>query len=67
LQQRLNRALEKEGVQLKKTRGQQAQVDLGDYYLIDMSMNAVVGKDIDLEKLGRKHKVLAAVEELVKD
>ena len=59
LVQRINRKLAQEGEQLKATRGGQAQIDLGDYYLLDLRLNAVVGKNIDPERLGRELGVLA--------
>jgi len=60
LHQRINRKLEKKDQKLFKSRTQQDVSDLGDYYLIDVSSNAIVGNHIDLESLGRE---LGALEE----
>jgi len=62
--QRVNRALAKDGEQLKATKGTQAQLDLGDFYVIDISGNSVSRKDVDLEKLARELGVLKPYEAL---
>jgi len=55
---------------LKKVRAErgegisQARLDLGDYYVIDISRNRVVNKHVDLEDLGRQLEVLKDWEEL---
>jgi hypothetical protein len=59
LVQRLNRSLAADGMQLKKTVGARAFASLGDYYVIDIARNFVVEKELDIEALGRKRKVLA--------
>jgi len=64
LVQRLNRSLAADGMQLKKTVGARAFATLGDYYVVDISRNFVVEKEIDIESLGRKRKVLAEWEVL---
>ena len=65
LLQRINRALKKDGEMLKATRGERARQDLGDYYIIDLNLNAVLHKDVDLESCGRDLKVLQKFERLV--
>jgi hypothetical protein len=62
--QRVNRALAKDGEQLKATKGAQAQLDLGEFYVVDVSLNAVSRKDVDLEKLARELGVLKPYEAL---
>jgi hypothetical protein len=64
LLQRLNRVLLKDGEQIKRTRGVRAQLDLGDYFVLDINGNYIAEKDVDLEEFGRKYKVLAAWEKL---
>jgi hypothetical protein len=56
--QRINRRLGSDNEVLKKSRGARAQQDLGDYYVIDVSVGAVCHKDVDLEQFGRKLEVL---------
>lgn len=67
LTQRLNRALAKEDRQLKKSRGERARQDCGEYYVLDTTGNYIVEKDVDLETLGREWEVLQEWEELVED
>jgi len=62
--QRINRALEKGGEQLKTSRGMQMYLDVGAYYAIDISRNFISRKDIDLEEFGRELGVLKPHEEL---
>jgi hypothetical protein len=62
--QRLNHALAETRLLLKKTKGGRMKKQLGEYYLIDLKRNALVEKGVDMEKLGRKHGVLAAWERL---
>ena len=62
--QRINRKLASDNEMLRRTRGQ-ASVDLGVYHVIDVSKNAVVGKDIDPEAYGRDLGVLKPWERLV--
>jgi hypothetical protein len=67
LVQRINRALGKRDEVLKITRGERARSDLGDFYVLDVSMNAVVSKDVDPEELGRKLGVLKEWERVVEE
>ncbi len=62
---RINRQLAKEGDSgqaLKATRGERARQDLGDYYILDFNMNAIMGKDIDPAELARSIGVLKPYE-----
>src|SRR5688572_22854055 len=43
----LNRKLAADDEVLKATRGERAQQDLGEYYVVDVNRNAVVRKDVD--------------------
>lgn len=65
-EQRLARMLAKDGRALRKCRRDSRDYyDVGDYYIIDMSLNAIVGKHCTLEGLAddlkalRPHEVLA--------
>jgi hypothetical protein len=64
LAQRISRALEKQGEKLMATRGEGARMELGDFYVIDVSRNFVTAKDVDLESLGRELGVLKPYEAL---
>jgi hypothetical protein len=64
LVQRINRCLVRDGMKLKKTKGVQAFLTLGDYFTIDTTGNYVIDKKVDIEYLGRKRRVLAAWERL---
>ncbi len=67
LSTRIRRALEKEGMTLRRARGTRALLDFGDWYVINTRMNAVVDKDIGLEDYGRELGVLKDFEELAED
>lgn len=56
--QRINRKLAHNDEKLRVTRGQRMQQECGDYHIVDFSMNAVVNKDVDPEKLARNLGVL---------
>jgi len=58
IMQRINRALAKQGELLRANRSSSYQHDLGHYYVIDLRLNAVVGKDVDLTELGKELGVL---------
>lgn len=60
VEQRINRALTKQNqfAKLIKRRGQAGWVELGDYYIIDLRTNALLGHHIDIEAHARKLKVL---------
>ena len=64
LTKRINRKLAARGEALRRTRGMQAYLELGDYYAIDISGNFVVSREIDLQELGRDLGVLFAHEEV---
>ena len=60
--QRINRNLAKDQKQLKSTRGDRWRNELGDYYIIDENLNAVIEKHVTLEVLGRDLCCLSAWE-----
>jgi len=60
---RLNRALAKEGLKIHKSRSIQCFSDYGEWYITD-GRNLISEKNIKLEKIGRKLKVLKPYEEL---
>ena len=62
--QRINRALRSEDEILKKARGARAQQDLGDYYTVWVSRNAIARRNVDLEDLALKLGALQPYEEL---
>lgn len=62
LSQRINRKLADNGRFLKAARGEKARQELGEYFVIDISLNSLVEKDVDLETLGRELEVLKAWE-----
>lgn len=64
LVQRINRVLAKQDEVLKAARGERAVVDLGRYYVLSVSGNYVVDKDVDLEDLGRALEALKPFEVL---
>jgi hypothetical protein len=67
LVRRINRALAHEGQcgrVLKKTRGYYWWLDLGDYFVLDRSTNAVLDKFVDIEERGRRLGVLTPRETL---
>jgi hypothetical protein len=66
LYQRINRKLNAVGRALKRTRGQRALIDLGQYYVLDVNINAVLYyyHDVNLEDFGRELGVLKPYEAL---
>ncbi|MBL9094382.1 MAG: hypothetical protein JNL96_24385 [Planctomycetaceae bacterium] len=58
LLQRVNRALNKEDRQLKKAVGARLQQNVGEYYVVDLRLNAVMMLDVDPVELARKLEVL---------
>jgi len=60
--QRINRALAKDGRQLKASRGARATLDMGDFYIVDAGMNFVLEKDVDVEILARSLGVIKPYE-----
>ena len=65
--QRINRALRREDQILRQARGDRARQDLGGFYVIDVRLNAVVSKDVDLEALARDLGALKGYEHVVWD
>ena len=63
---RINRKLP-EHEKLKKLRGSRWEHDLGQYYIIDQNMNAILHKHIDIEELARELGALKPWESLVAD
>jgi hypothetical protein len=63
LLQRLNRVLKPSAKLLKKAKATQARL-MGEFYVVDTKRNAIAQKKVNVEKLGRKHKVLAPWEEV---
>jgi hypothetical protein len=66
LLQRINRALFKSGKVLKATRGSHMRRDAGDFFILDLSRNKVLTKDVDLQVLGRELGVLKSYEHVSK-
>lgn len=60
--QRINRKLEERQEMLKSAQGALAVQQVGDYYLIDGAMNAVLATHVDPEAFGRELGVLRAYE-----
>ena len=60
--ERINRALRPDGEQLRKTRGERARLDLGDYYVQDVRRNLALQTFVDVEALARELGVLAQYE-----
>ena len=54
LVQRINRRLAGKWQRLKTTRGDRAQSELGDYYVIDTKHNSLVATHVNLEAYGRE-------------
>jgi hypothetical protein len=50
---RINRKLRPDLEALKRTRSARAQLELGDYYVIDYRGNLILDKDVDPEEYGR--------------
>jgi hypothetical protein len=51
--QRINRKLAPHGRQLKKSRGERARSDFGDYYVLDTNRNDILDTDAHVESLGK--------------
>ncbi len=62
--QRINRALHHDGQRLRTARNARTRLDLGDYYVVDVSVGGCVDAHVDLEDLGRELKVLNSWEAL---
>lgn len=62
--QRVNRALEKKHHQIRKNRSFETHAEWGRYYRLDLTKGAVIGKNVNLEKLARDLGCLEAWEAL---
>ena len=64
---RVNRKLRREqGSMLRKTRGERAFQDLGEFYELDIDRNLIVAANVDPENLARELGVLAESETVVR-
>lgn len=61
---RINRRLIDNGQQVHRCRPGRLHHELGDYYLRDVDMNAILDKRLDIEDLGRELGVLRACDRL---
>jgi hypothetical protein len=61
--QRINRKLRKDGKTLKKNRSS-FDGNLGDYFVVDLTRNFVVDRDVDVEELARDNGVLKPYERI---
>lgn len=66
LVQRINRKLKEDDRVLKASRGERARLDLGDFYVLDVSINGIAEKQVDPEDLGRELGVLQPYERVDK-
>lgn len=57
--QRVNRKLAKDGLTLKVSTGGQAQIEVGQYFVLDVKRGAVIERHIKLEQFAKKSGVLA--------
>ena len=62
--QRINRKLKPDLEALKVARNERMRLDVGQFYIINYRMNAVIHRDVDPEALGRELGVLKAWEEV---
>jgi hypothetical protein len=67
LLKRINRALQKDGEQLRKNRGGPGSAKLPAYIRVAQGRNGIVGGCDDLETFARELRVLADWEELAKE
>ena len=70
LVKRINRQLAKRGrfgEVLKKTRGVQAYLDLGDRWILDLETGMIEDRNVDLSELGRELGVLRDNEVLIEN
>jgi hypothetical protein len=65
--QRINRKLAEQNEQLKRSRGERSSSDLGDYYVLDFSRNAVVADHVNLATLAKELGVLRPWERVVEE
>jgi len=62
---RINRALKPDYEMLKITRGYRAQLDLGQYYILNYNRNFIRNHHVDPETVARELEVLADYEEVI--
>ncbi len=67
LLQRINRKLRKQNEVLKVAKGDRLKQDLGDFYIVDFHMNAVVGMRCDPVALAEELGVLKPFEVAAED
>jgi hypothetical protein len=61
---RINRFLIRQDQKLIKCRSKRCRQDFGNYYVIDVKLNAINEKNIELDKLGSRLGILKPYEEL---
>lgn len=66
LEARIRRRLKRDELILRKTRGQRARLDLGEFYIINYR-NVIVAHHCDLESLGRELGCLAEHERIIQE
>jgi hypothetical protein len=64
LVQRINRRIAGDDEVLKAARGDKARQEVGDYYIVDSRIGALVHRDVDLEAYAREIGVLQKHERL---
>ena len=61
---RINRKLTQQGQALRKSRSTQMQIQVGDFYIVDVYGNYIADQHVDIKELGRELGVLRPDEEL---
>lgn len=64
---RLNRKLAQEDEKLVASRGERARNELGNYYVINVSRNVILFKDVSPETLATQYGVLKPYERIVEE
>lgn len=62
--QRINRKLKEDGQQVRTTRSERMERQVGRHFIVDLTQNLITQQNVDIEALGRKLKVLQDWEEL---
>ena len=65
--QRINRALKQDNEILKTARGERLRQGVGDYYVLDLSGNFILNKDVDPVAMARDMEVLQPWEVVAED
>jgi hypothetical protein len=65
--QRIKRRLKPDGMTLKQTRGVRARLDLGYFYVLDLTRNFALDTNVNIETYGRELGVLTDYETLIWD